>query len=120
MKKMLSFSVLSLIAMGLAFSQNIKFTSEEVDLGIIPKGSRMSHKFEFKNEGDVPLIINKLESVSQTLMATAPTKAIAPGEIGFIEITCVGENFGGIYSTLTVYSNARNGMVTLRMRGEVM
>lgn len=120
MKKCLSFSVFCLFTIGVLFSQSIKFSSEEVDLGIIPKGAYMSHRFEFKNDGDSDLIITKLSSLNETLLATSPTKAIAPGQTGIIEVSCKGENFGALYSTLMVTSNAKNGVITLRLRGEVL
>ncbi len=120
MQKFLLIMLFCLLTSSLLFSQSIKFASEEIDLGVIPKGALMSHKFEFKNEGDSPLTINKLESASQTIMATAPNKAIAPGETGIIEVTCVGENFGSVYATLVVVSNAKNGVITLRLKGTVL
>lgn len=100
-------------------AQTIKFDSEEVDLGLVSRRSYMSHTFKFKNDGDVALVITKLESPSEFVLGTAPNKPIGPGESAVIEIMYDATNMGLFNDALTIVSNAKNGRVTLRIKGEV-
>lgn len=103
-----------------AYAQTITFDAESVDVGIVPKAAGMTHQFTFTNTGDAPLTITKLESINENVLATAPNKPITPGEKSMIEVTYIGANLGSFYATLTVLSNAKNGVIMLKIQGNVM
>lgn len=75
-----------------AFSLNvnaqakIKFTETKKDLGKVKKGDVVSAEYEFKNEGDQPLIISSYEVECSCTTAEFPKQPIAPGQTGKITV----------------------------------
>jgi len=118
------FTILGFLFVALSSSlsaQTISFEkgSDDIDLGLVSRRSFMSHTFKFKNEGDAPLLITKLESPSEFVLASAPSKPVGPGETATIELMYDATNMGLFNDALTIVSNAKNGRVTLRIKGEV-
>ena len=81
-----------LILLLVAFSLNInaqakiKFTETKKDLGKVKKGDVVSAEYEFKNEGDQPLIISGYEVECTCTTAEFPKQPIAPGQNGKITV----------------------------------
>jgi hypothetical protein len=58
----------------------IKFTETKKDLGKVKKGDIVSAEYEFKNEGDQPLIITNYEVECSCTTVDFPKQPIAPGQ----------------------------------------
>ncbi len=58
----------------------IKFTETKKDLGKVKKGEIVSADYEFKNEGDQPLIITNFEVECSCTTVDFPKQPIAPGQ----------------------------------------
>lgn len=58
----------------------IKFTEPKKDLGKVKKGDVVSADYEFKNEGDQPLIITNFEVECSCTTVDFPKHPIAPGQ----------------------------------------
>lgn len=100
-------------------AQTIKMDSEEVDLGLVSRRSFMSHTFKITNTGDAPLVITKLESPSEFVLAWAPLKPIEPGQSAALEVMYDAVNLGIFNDVLYIISNNKAGRVTLKIKGEV-
>ena len=58
----------------------IKFTETKKDLGKVKKGDIVTADYEFKNEGDQPLIITNYEVECSCTTVDFPKQPIAPGQ----------------------------------------
>jgi len=58
----------------------IKFTETKKDLGKVKKGDLVSAEYEFKNEGDQPLIISDYKVECTCTSVDFPKQPIAPGQ----------------------------------------
>ncbi|MBP7808978.1 MAG: DUF1573 domain-containing protein [Bacteroidia bacterium] len=58
----------------------LKFTEAKKDLGKVKKGDIVSADYEFKNEGDQPLIITNFEVECSCTTVDFPKQPIAPGQ----------------------------------------
>ncbi len=64
----------------------IKFTETKKDLGKVKKGDVVSAEYEFKNEGDQPLIITNYEVECSCTTVDFPKQPIAPGQSGKLTV----------------------------------
>lgn len=76
--------------------------------------------FEFKNTGKEPLILSKPRSSCGCTVPTWPKKPILPGKSDKIKVTYNTRRVGIINKTVTIYSNASNKSVILRIKGKVV
>ena len=94
----------------------IVFEDDSHDFGEIKQGDKVSHVFEFKNNGTTPLI---LSDVKTTCGCTAPewTKnPVLPGQKGKINVTFNSSGKAGrVNKTVTVISNATNSPATVKI-----
>lgn len=98
----------------------ISFKSDTVDYGTIAKGSDGVRVFEFTNTGDAPLIVSDVKSSCGCTVPKKPDGPVAPGATSKIEVKYDTNRVGPIRKTITVYSNASEPMVALKIKGEVM
>jgi len=107
-----------------AFSQEkqakIEFKQKEIDYGNIDKNSDGTRVFEFTNTGDAPLIINKVKSSCGCTVPSKPNKPIMPGQSEKIVVKYNTHRVGPFRKTITVYSNAKNNVVILKIKGKVV
>lgn len=122
MKKLLFFSVFAMI-FSLVSAQEavIEFKEKEFDFGTIKEeDGNVTTAFEFKNTGNVPLIIN---GVSASCGCTTPDwskEPIAPGATGFVKASYNTTNRPGPFrKSITVRSNASEPSITLFIAGDV-
>lgn len=84
-----SFVILALLT-ALSFNAQsqakIKFTESKKDLGKVKKGEVVSADYEFKNEGDQPLIITNFEVECSCTTVDFPKQPIAPGQTGKLTV----------------------------------
>ncbi len=64
----------------------IKFIETKKDLGKVKKGAVVSAEYEFKNEGDQPLIITNYEVECSCTTVDFPKQPIAPGQTGKLTV----------------------------------
>jgi len=98
----------------------IEFKSETVDYGEIAKGSDGVRVFEFTNTGDEPLIITKVKSTCGCTVPSKPDGPIAPGESNVIKVKYDTKRVGPIRKTITVYSNAVQSTMSLKIKGKIL
>ena len=111
-----------LVALFLSFSlnaQEFKFQEEVIDYGKIDKGSDGAKVFIFKNIGDQPIIINKIQSSCGCTVPKKPEKPIMPGEDGEIKVSYDTKRVGGFSKSITIMSNAKNPRKIIRIKGIV-
>ena len=97
----------------------ITFDSLVVDYGTINKGDDGVRQFKFTNTGTADLEITQVRSSCGCTIPKKPSGAIAPGASDVIEVKYDTERVGPIRKTITVASNASNGMVALKIKGKV-
>ena len=111
-----------LVLLFLSFSlnaQEFKFQEEVIDYGKIDKGSDGAKVFIFKNIGDQPIIINKIQSSCGCTVPKKPEKPIMPGEDGEIKVSYDTKRVGGFSKSITILSNAKNSRKIIRIKGIV-
>ena len=64
----------------------IKFTETKKDLGKVKQGEVVSAEYEFKNEGDQPLLISDYKVECTCTTVDFPKQPIAPGQTGKITV----------------------------------
>lgn len=121
MKKLALIALVALIGFAAQAQQaKITFKEDTIDYGTIAKGSDGVRVFQFTNTGDVPLIVGDVKSSCGCTVPKKPEGPIAPGASSSIEVKYDTNRVGPIRRTVTVYSNASEPMVALKIKGEVM
>ena len=98
----------------------ITFDKVVHDYGTIYQGSDGKCEFVFKNTGKEPLILSKPRSSCGCTVPQWPKQPILPGESDKITVTYNTKKIGVINKTVTIYSNASNKSVVLRIKGKVV
>jgi len=83
-----------------------EFQEEFYNFGGLQAGEVAAYSFRFKNSGNGPLIIDKIESDCGCVTVHFPQKPIAPGKSDFIEVVfnSAGET-GRVYKEIIVFAN---------------
>ena len=127
MKKIIFLSAF-LMVFTINFAQSgakIEFINKDntIDYGTILKEKDSGIRyFEFKNTGDLPLIILNVQSTCNCMVFSKPNEPILPGKTGKIEVK-YNLTHGTLRKTVTVESNAinyENGKIPLKIKGEVL
>lgn len=120
MKKLALMALVAFIGFTAQAQQaKITFNEDTVDYGTIEKGSDGLRVFEFTNTGDAPLIISDVKSSCGCTVPKKPEGPIAPGASSSIQVKYDTNRVGPIRKTITVYSNASEPMVALKIKGTV-
>lgn len=98
----------------------IKFEKKTHKYGKIPQNSDGSCSFEFKNVGDAPLVLTAVRSSCGCTVAKWPRDPVMPGKTDKIKVNYDTRRRGVINKQITVRSNAKNGTVVLKIRGQVI
>ena len=98
----------------------IEFEKTVYNYGTIYRGSDGTCYFEFKNTGKEPLILSKPRSSCGCTVPTWPKQPVLPGKTDKIKVTYNTRRIGIINKTVTVYSNAVNKSIVLRIKGKVV
>ncbi len=76
------------------------------DLGTVTEGQKLEVSFRFKNVGDKPLVIERVQPSCGCTVADPPKEAIAPGAEGVIKgVFDSNGRVGPNHKTMTVYAN---------------
>lgn len=98
---------------------HINFEQVEHDFGTIPYEGDAEYDFVFKNTGNEPLVLQNVKSTCGCTVPQWPKEPIAPGESAKIKVKYNTRISGSFTKGITVYSNAENPTVQLRIKGEV-
>lgn len=120
MKKIATIVLILLISISVNAQAKISFKSDTIDYGQIEKGGDGLRVFEFTNSGNEPLIISDVKSTCGCTVPKKPEGPIAPGAKSSIEIKYDTNRVGPIRKTVTVYSNAAEPIIALKIKGEVI
>ena len=128
MKKIINLSLAVLLIISVGCSQNgdglstAEMTFKEdltYDFGKIKQFGDGTYEFEFKNSGKDPLVITNVKSSCGCTVPTYPREPIKKGQNEKIHVKYDTNRIGTFNKTITVYSNAKNSPVELRIKGEV-
>jgi hypothetical protein len=90
------------------------------DFGQVKAGTKVTHEFEFKNNGTSPLIISDAKASCGCTVPDYPKAPIAPGETGKIKVVFDSSGRTGTqHKVVTVTSNAIPPLTEVYLTGEV-
>lgn len=124
MKQIIFIFIAILLATGMASAQQKAVISAEQtshDFGTIKEADgKISHTFQIKNEGDMPLVITRVIASCGCTTPEWTKEPIAPGKTGDIKVTYDPAGRPGPFTkTISVYSNGKTGSFVLTIRGKV-
>lgn len=105
-----------------AFETNgpeIKFEFKVHDFGTLQQGGDGTIDFKFKNVGNAALVLNNVKASCGCTTPNWPKNAIKPGEEAIIKVTYDTKRLGPINKNITVYSNANESPLVLKIKGNV-
>ena len=98
-----------------------EFASTEYDFGDVNQGETVEYLFDFKNSGEIPLIINNVLTTCGCTAPEWPKQPIKPGETGQIKIAFDSSSkIGRQNKVITIRSNAHEGDFRLRISAMVL
>lgn len=130
MKKILVCLSIMALSTSFTFAQKgpvFQFKEETYDFGKVKEGASVEHTYEFKNVGDQPLQIVKVDaSCGCTAPDWSPKTPILPGKTGTIKVVFNTQGHpGAALKEVTIKSNAvlpdkNKERFTLLLKGEVL
>ncbi|WP_165020794.1 MULTISPECIES: DUF1573 domain-containing protein [unclassified Dysgonomonas] len=127
--KKISFILLALIlSTGFIAAQNGKkapkatFTNEVHDFGKVEESvGTVSCEFVFKNNGDAPLVIQRVQTTCGCTTPDYTKEPILPGKEGKIKVTFSTTGRPGVFDKkVTIFSNVPDEVYVLTIKGEVI
>lgn len=99
----------------------IQFEETTFDFGIIGQNKKITHIYPFRNAGEKPLCIEKIETSCNCSASVVSKKEIPPGKKGEIRVTFhSGKYIGRQEKNINVYSNdPQDPIVMLLISGDV-
>ena len=97
----------------------IDFKSTEYNFGKIPYQGNAEYNFVFENTGNEPLVLQHVKSTCGCTVPEWPKEPVAPGEKASIKVRYNTRISGSFAKGITVYSNAKDATIQLRIKGEV-
>jgi hypothetical protein len=76
----------------------IKFKEEAWDFGKVKQDQSLSYEFVFKNEGDAPLVIQKVDTSCGCTAALVSDRKVEPGKEGKIKVNFNSQGYSGAVS----------------------
>ena len=126
MKKIIGALILTFFISSISFAQAIfEFENDVYDFGKVKDGEKVTHVFKFKNVGQEPLQILKIDASCGCTQPEWPKTPIEPGQSSEIKVVFDSENRVGVTSRqITIQSNAvlpsgATGRYVLTLKGEV-
>lgn len=98
----------------------ITFENPIMYIDTINYGSANEFTFKYKNTGNKPLLVSLAQTSGGGLIWWSDDKkqdSIMPGECGYIRFKYDTKRVGTIWKSAYVYSNAKNGVATITLRG---
>jgi len=103
-----------------AAAAEITFTELEHDFGTINQGSEAIFIFEFKNTGKGELIVNNCQASCGCTIPLWTKEPIKENKKGEVKVKYNTNNTGSFSKQVTVYSNASNSPVIIKIKGIVI
>jgi hypothetical protein len=97
----------------------IEFKNTEHDFGTIEQNGDGTTEFVFTNTGDAPLILSNVRSSCGCTVPKWPRDPVAPGDSASIDVKYDTRRIGSFSKTITVYSNATETPIILKIKGTV-
>ncbi|MDD2306764.1 MAG: DUF1573 domain-containing protein [Prolixibacteraceae bacterium] len=128
MEKTVSFSILfSFFVLGLFAQEKLNNTNDSIvfektvhDYGTITQGGDGNCEFKFTNKGKGPLILNNVKTSCGCTVPEWPSAPIPPGKTGIIKVKYDTNRLGAFSKTITVSSNAKNSLVAIIIKGNII
>ncbi|MEX0983360.1 MAG: DUF1573 domain-containing protein [Bacteroidales bacterium] len=99
--------------------QELYFAESTYDFGEMMEDGPGTHKIEFKNIGEEPVVINRVRSSCGCTIPSWPKAPIEPGSTGEIEVKYNTALVGPFRKTVYIYSTAVNTPVKIMIKGKV-
>jgi hypothetical protein len=99
---------------------SIEWKKMEIDLGEIAQNKPVTIEFEFKNTGEVPVIISNVQASCGCTATNYSKTPVMPGESTKITATYNAAAKGIFKKTVTVTTNAKSTPETLTLSGTVI
>ena len=90
------------------------------DFGKIEQGTPVEYKFTFKNTGQIPLVISRVQASCGCTVTEYSKDPVAPGKEGFVKATYDAARTGTFNKSVRVTANIDGGSEMLRIKGEVV
>ena len=97
----------------------MEFTETEFDFGTIDQGTNVEHVFEFKNTGEVPLVIVNAKSSCGCTVPTYPKTPVEPGDTAEMLVKFNGSGKNQVSKTVTITANTETGKETIKIKAFV-
>lgn len=128
MKKIVAFFFLICLTSTVIFAQKQKnipndsiiFENFIHDYGTVNLGSPGQYEFRFTNGMKTPLVVNNVRPSCGCTVADWTKEPVLPGKSGVIKINYNTNLLGTFNKSITVNSNAKNAIVILRVKGNVI
>lgn len=92
-----------------------------VDLGTLMQGDTIMHVYNFKNTGNMPLVLSNVNASCGCTTPSYSTEPVAPGERGFITVKFNSKGKEGkLNKTVTAYANTKPAENTVSFKIEVL
>jgi hypothetical protein len=92
-----------------------------VDLGTITQGDTIMHVYNFKNTGNMPLVLSNVNASCGCTTPSYSKEPVAPGENGFITVKFNSKGKEGkLNKTVTAYANTKPSDNTVSFKIEVL
>lgn len=98
----------------------MEFEKTTHDFGTVKKGSPVTYKFMYKNTGKEPLLITQCKAGCGCTTPMCSKEPLKPGKTAFIEVHYDSMRVGVFTKEILVTSNARNGILTLVIKGNIV
>lgn len=122
--KKLSIILLSVIFSGVLLAQTpvLAFDTVSIDLKKINELDGLATTvFKFKNTGNAPLIINRVQASCGCTTPNWTREPVLPGKMGNVTVSYNPVNRPGAFiKSIAVYSNASTAPTVLTIKGEVI
>jgi hypothetical protein len=90
-------------------STSIQWLDSTKDFGTIQEGQKLEVSFHYKNTGDKPLVIQRVQPSCGCTVAEQSKEPVAPGAEGQIKAVFNSQGHVGMnHKTLYVFANTRN------------
>lgn len=97
----------------------IKFDVTEHNFATIPYSGDGTFEFVFHNTGKEPLILSRVQPSCGCTTPEWSKEPVKAGASGKVKVSYKTTNVGSFTKTITVYSNAKDSVVVLTIKGTV-
>jgi hypothetical protein len=133
MKKVLALFVVAVLTISISCSQSsdvdekvdknapyMEFETIEFDYGNINQGDNGTCEFVYKNTGKDPLVLSNVRPSCGCTVPEWSKEPIKKGEEAAIKVKYNTGRAGSFSKSITVYSNASNSPLVLKIKGNVL